>query len=86
MNTGDYVDEGWVDESAPQGNAFAGLGSMFGGLFGGSKTDETKVVAAVSPSPPMVSNSQWEPLTDEASGSIYYWNKQTGETAWEMPK
>ena len=27
----------------------------------------------------------WEPVTSPADGRIYWWNRSTGKTAWELP-
>ena len=29
---------------------------------------------------------EWETVVDEASGSTYFWNSETGETRWDDPR
>ena len=31
-------------------------------------------------------DSEWQPVTDSASGHTYWWNVSTGETRWDTPE
>ena len=31
-------------------------------------------------------SSEWQPVTDRASGHTYWWNVNTGETRWDAPE
>ena len=31
-------------------------------------------------------DSEWQPVTDSASGHTYWWNGSTGETRWDTPE
>ena len=35
---------------------------------------------------PQSDMAAWEAILDEASGSIYFWNSETGETRWDDPR
>lgn len=27
----------------------------------------------------------WVEMTDDATGSVYFWNEETGESSWDRP-
>lgn len=55
---------------------------LFDAVFGGSKSDITPSSAESARS----SNADaWEEVTDPSSGAKYFWNRETGATAWDRP-
>jgi hypothetical protein len=58
---------------------FAQFSTRGGRSRGGRKGTETGIVRAAGPPPP-ANADPWQPVTDKASGQVYYWNTVTNET------
>lgn len=54
----------------------------------GSQGNNSALSASISsfaPPPPSSGAGGWQPVLDETSGSVYYWNVNTGERSWDAP-
>ena len=55
---------------------------LFDSVFGSLKSQSSGIPATLSES---TETNTWEEATDPSSGAVYYWNRETGATAWERP-
>ncbi len=44
-----------------------------------------QVTSSPSSSPSPIQEVEWVTATDPSSGAVFYWNKVTNETTWEIP-
>jgi hypothetical protein len=68
--------------SLPSNSVLSVKAGLFDSVFGSSKPSPAQRSTETSQSQRL---GTWEEVTDPTSGSTYFWNKETGETAWDRP-
>ena len=54
-------------------------------VYGGQQQQQSAAASSVTGVGNPLAPSAWQELTDPESGAPYYYNPQTGVTAWEIP-